>query len=43
MIGWLRPLALVLAVLALVLLTLSGPGVRFGLWSYGVGFTLFAW
>jgi uncharacterized protein (DUF1499 family) len=39
----LRPLALVLALAALILLALSGPGVRFGLWSFGTGFVLFRW
>jgi len=44
MIGWLRPLALVLALIALAMLALSGPGVRFGIWSYGFGLlTVFAW
>ncbi|HYL89674.1 MAG TPA: DUF1499 domain-containing protein [Burkholderiales bacterium] len=43
MLAWLRPLALVLALIALVLLALSGPGVRFELWDYRVGFTVFAW
>lgn len=43
MIRWLRPLSLVLGVVALVLLLLSGPGTRFQLWDYRVGFTLLAW
>ena len=43
MLVWLRPLALVLALAALILLALSGPGVRFGLWSFGTGFVLFRW
>jgi len=43
MLAWLRPLALVLALIALVMLALSGPGVRFELWDYRVGFTVFAW
>ncbi|HZE61447.1 MAG TPA: hypothetical protein VE085_12925, partial [Burkholderiales bacterium] len=44
MIGWLRPLALVLALSALAMLALSGPGVRFGIWSYRFGLlTVFAW
>src|SRR5712671_1601209 len=38
---WLRPLASVLALVALLTLALSGPGVRFGLWSYGTGITVF--
>src|SRR5258708_19589906 len=41
MIVWLRPLAPVLALAALLTLALSGPGVRFGLWSYGTGITVF--
>lgn len=41
MIVWLRPLASVLALVALLTLALSGPGVRFGLWSYGTGITVF--
>lgn len=40
---WLRPLALALALIALSLLLLSGPGTRFQLWDYRVGFTVFAW
>ena len=43
MIIWLRPLAMVLALAALVMLALSGPGVRFGLWSYGSGITVLRW
>ena len=43
MLAWLRPLSLVLAVIALVMLLLSGPGTRFQLWDYRVGFTLLAW
>lgn len=43
MLTWLRPLALVLALLALAMLALSGPGVRFELWSYRIGLTVFAW
>jgi uncharacterized protein (DUF1499 family) len=39
----LRPLAVLLALAALILLALSGPGVRFGLWSYGTGFVVFRW
>src|SRR5260221_8850607 len=41
MIVWLPPLASVLALVALLTLALSGPGVRFGLWSYGTGITVF--
>ena len=43
MLTWLRPLALVLALIALVMLTLSGPGVRFQMWDYRIGITLFTW
>ena len=43
MLTWLRPLALILALVALVMLALSGPGVRFQLWDYRVGLTVFAW
>ena len=43
MLAWLRPLGLVLALIALVMLALSGPGVRFELWDYRMGFTVFAW
>jgi uncharacterized protein (DUF1499 family) len=41
MIVWLRPLALLLALAALLMLALSGPGVRFDLWSYRTGITVF--
>jgi len=37
MMVWLRPLALLLALAALLMLAFSGPGVRFGLWSYDTG------
>lgn len=43
MIAWLRPLALILSLVALVMLVLSGPGTRFHLWDYRLGFTLLAW
>jgi uncharacterized protein (DUF1499 family) len=43
MLAWLRPLSLVLALAALILLALSGPGVRFELWSYRAGFIVFRW
>jgi uncharacterized protein (DUF1499 family) len=43
MLAWLRPLGLFLAVIALVMLVLSGPGTRFQLWDYRLGFTLLAW
>ena len=39
----LRALALLLALAGLVLLALSGPGVRFDLWSYRAGFAAFRW
>jgi uncharacterized protein (DUF1499 family) len=39
----LRPVALVLALAALVLLAASGPGVRFDAFSYRVGLGLFRW
>lgn len=41
MIGWLRPLAILLALAGLVLLVVSGPGVRFDLISYRTGLTIF--
>jgi uncharacterized protein (DUF1499 family) len=37
---WLRSFALVLAILAAVLLALSGLGVRFGLWPFSIGLIL---
>src|SRR5947207_10192411 len=40
---WLRPLALLRALAALAMLALSGPGVRFELWSYRTGLTVFRW
>src|SRR5262245_3838379 len=43
MLAWLRPLSLVLALVALVMLLLSGPGVRFELWDYRVGLTVYTW
>lgn len=39
----LRPLTLVLALVAVLLLAASGPGVRFDVWSYRVGLGLFRW
>lgn len=39
---WLRRIALAFAVLAVALLAASGPGVRAGLWPYGLGLRLFA-
>lgn len=38
-----RPLALALALVALLLLAASGPGVRFEAWSYRLGLGLFRW
>jgi hypothetical protein len=43
MLTWMRPIALILALIALGMLVLSGPGVRFQLWDYRLGFTLLAW
>ena len=39
----LRPAGLALALLALLLLAASGPGVRFDAWSWRVGLGLFRW
>jgi uncharacterized protein (DUF1499 family) len=39
----LRPLALAAALLALAMLALSGPLVRFELWSYRTGLNVFRW
>jgi uncharacterized protein (DUF1499 family) len=41
--AWLRPLALAGALVALGMLALSGPLVRFDLWSYRTGLTVFRW
>jgi len=41
MLAWLRPLAALLALATLVILALSGPGVRFNLFSYRTGLDLF--
>lgn len=41
MLAWLRPAALMLAIVALVMLALSGPGTRFDAWSYRTGFVIF--
>jgi uncharacterized protein (DUF1499 family) len=41
--AWLRPTALGLAMLAVLLLALSGPGVRFDAWSYRLGLGMFRW
>jgi hypothetical protein len=41
--SWLRPLAMVAALAALALLALSGPLVRFDIWSYRTGLTVFRW
>jgi len=43
MLALLRALALVTAALALVPLALSGPLVRFDIWSYRAGLTVFRW
>lgn len=36
-------LVFAIAVIALLLLALAGPGSRFGLWSFGTGFVLLRW
>lgn len=36
-------LVFAIAVIALLLLALAGPGSRFGLWSFGTGFVLMRW
>jgi len=41
MLAWLRPLAALLALATLLILVLSGPGVRFNLFSYRIGLDLF--
>src|SRR5436190_816 len=41
MFTWLRPLALLLALATLLILALSGPGVRFNLFSYRIGLDMF--
>jgi uncharacterized protein (DUF1499 family) len=41
--AWLRPLALGLAIIAVLMLAASGPGVRFDAWSYRLGLSLFRW
>lgn len=43
MLALLRPLALLVSLVALLLLALSGPGVRFDLWSYRSGLLVFRW
>ena len=43
MLAALRALALLAAAVALVLLALSGPLVRFDIWSYRVGLAVFRW
>jgi uncharacterized protein (DUF1499 family) len=40
---WLRPLALAAALVALAMLALSGPLVRFDIWSYRTGLSVFRW
>jgi hypothetical protein len=39
---WLKRIALTLTLLAVLLLVLSGPGTRVGLWPFRVGFGMFA-
>jgi uncharacterized protein (DUF1499 family) len=41
--SWLRPLALLVALVALAMLAISGPGVRFELFSYRAGLGAFRW
>jgi uncharacterized protein (DUF1499 family) len=41
MTAWLRPLALIVALVGVAVLVISGPGVRFDLFSYRTGLTLF--
>ena len=41
--SWLRPVALLVAFAAVLLLAASGPGVRFDAWSWPVGLRLFGW
>src|SRR5438105_12711355 len=41
--AWLRPLALAAALVALGMLILSGPLVRFDIWSYRTGLSVFRW
>src|ERR671937_949615 len=41
--AWLRALALTVALVALVMLALSGPLTRFDVWSYRTGLTAFRW
>jgi len=43
MLASLRPLALIVSLVALLMLALSGPGVRFDLWSYRGGLLVFRW
>ena len=43
MIGWLRALVGLLVLGGIVMLALSGPGVRFGLWDYRIGLGAFRW
>jgi uncharacterized protein (DUF1499 family) len=40
---WLRPLALIVGLVAFAVLVISGPGVRFELFSYRTGLTLYRW
>jgi uncharacterized protein (DUF1499 family) len=41
--AWLRPLAIIAALVALAMLALSGPLTRFDVWSYRTGLTAFLW
>src|ERR1041385_3133192 len=41
--SWLRPLAMLAALAALAMLALSGPLVRFDIWSYRTGLSVFRW
>src|ERR671938_2071378 len=43
MLAWLRPIALLLAIVAVLMLAASGPGVRFEAWSYRTGLSVFRW
>lgn len=39
----LASVALIVAVVALLMLAVAGPGTRLGLWEFGTGFTLMRW
>ena len=43
MLASLRPLALIVSLVALLMLAMSGPGVRFDLWSYRSGLLVLRW